>query len=72
MYSNDVMSNTTCNVNVFSTICTETRALLRLERTMNFLEGGKGGEGRMGDSTGANSHRRPNKEIRSTYLTEKV
>ena len=23
-------------------------------------------------STGANSHRRPNKEIRSTYLTEKV
>ena len=25
-----------------------------------------------GISTGANSHRRPNKEIRSTYLTEKV
>ena len=23
MYSNDVMSNATCNVNVFSTICTE-------------------------------------------------
>ena len=23
MYSNDVMSNSTCNVNVFSTICTE-------------------------------------------------
>ena len=28
---------------------TETRALLRLERTMNLLEGGKGGEGRMGE-----------------------
>ena len=26
-----------------------TRALLRLERTMNLLEGGKGGEGRMGE-----------------------
>ena len=26
-----------------------TRALLRLERTMNLLEGGKGGEGRMRD-----------------------
>ena len=25
------------------------RALLRLERTMNLLEGGKGGEGRMGE-----------------------
>ena len=25
-----------------------TRALLRLERTMNLLEGGKGGEGRVG------------------------
>ena len=25
-----------------------TRALIRLERTMNLLEGGKGGEGRMG------------------------
>ena len=24
-------------------------ALLRLERTMNLLEGGKGGEGRMGE-----------------------
>ena len=28
---------------------TETRALLRLERTMNLLEGGKGGEWRMGE-----------------------
>ena len=27
----------------------QTRALLRLERTMNLLEGGKGGEGRMGE-----------------------
>ena len=27
-----------------------TRALLRLERTMNLLEGGKGGEGRMGET----------------------
>ena len=27
----------------------ETRALLRLERTMNLLEGGKGGEGRVGE-----------------------
>ena len=27
----------------------KTRALLRLERTMNLLEGGKGGEGRMGE-----------------------
>ena len=26
-----------------------TRALLRLERTMNLLEGGKGGEGMMGE-----------------------
>ena len=26
-----------------------TRALLRLERTMNLLEGGKGGEGKMGE-----------------------
>ena len=26
-----------------------TRALLRLERTMNLLEGGKGGEGRVGE-----------------------
>ena len=29
--------------------CYLTRALLRLERTMNLLEGGKGGEGRMGE-----------------------
>ena len=29
-----------------------TRALLRLERTMNLLEGGKGGEGRMGGGEG--------------------
>ena len=28
---------------------TITRALLRLERTMNLLERGKGGEGRMGE-----------------------
>ena len=27
----------------------QNRALLRLERTMNLLEGGKGGEGRMGE-----------------------
>ena len=27
----------------------QTRALLRLERTMHLLEGGKGGEGRMGE-----------------------
>ena len=30
-------------------IIDNTRALLRLERTMNLLEGGKGGEGRMGE-----------------------
>ena len=29
-----------------------TRALLRLERTMNLLEGGKGGEGRVGRESG--------------------
>ena len=29
-----------------------TRALLRLERTMNLLEGGKGGEGRVGREGG--------------------
>ena len=29
--------------------CRCTRALLRLERTMNLLEGGKGGEGRVGE-----------------------
>ena len=43
--------------NEFSLRCTSklqiiiiiTRALLRLERTMNLLEGGKGGEGMMGE-----------------------
>ncbi len=30
----------------------KTRALLRLERTMNLLEGGKGGEGRVGEREG--------------------
>ena len=45
--------------NVFTELCSinetsayRTRALLRLERTVNLLEGGKGGEGRVEERVG--------------------
>ena len=44
MYYDKKYSLAACKCTIF-----KTRALLRLERTMNLLEGGKGGEGRMGE-----------------------